>query len=305
MPIDMVRVQSAVACMALLSAAIARAQELEPRAYSASPVGTNFAVVGYAHSTGGVLFDPSIPVTNVEANINSVFLAYARTFGLAGRSASLSAALPYVRANVSGDVGESRGEVYRSGIGDARLRFALNLLGGPALTFEEFRRREPTTSLGVSVSAVAPTGQYDGSKLINIGANRWAFKPEIGVSQPIGDWFVEGAAGVWLFTENDDYFGGNTRSQDPLYSFQVHAGYNFRPGLWLAADATYYRGGQTSTSGIVNQDNQENSRYGITLSVPLGSSWSTKLAWSNGYSVRVGGDFQTYSIALQYRWFDR
>lgn len=89
-----------------------------------------------------------------------------------------------------------------------RFRLAVNLLGDPALTAEEFARRSPTTIVGASVSVVAPTGQYVPSRLINVGANRWSFKPELGLSQPIGDWFVEGAAGVWLFTDNGDFFGG-------------------------------------------------------------------------------------------------
>lgn len=283
----------------------AHAQELEPRAYSPAPTGTNFALAGYARSTGDVLFDPSLAVTDTDARINSVFVGYARTFGLAGRSASLSAVLPYARANISGVVDGARTEAYRSGIADLRMRFAMNLIGGPALTPREFAQRTPETSLGVSLSVVAPTGQYDSSRVINIGSNRWAVKPEIGLSQPIGNWFVEGSAGVWLFADNTNLAGGNTRSQDPLYTYQVHGGYTFRPGLWLAADATYYRGGQTSVNGADKQDLQENSRYGVTLSLPLSTSWSTKLAWANGYSTRIGGDFRTASITFQYRWFDR
>ena len=185
-----------------------------------------------------------------------------------------------------------------------RFRVAANLLGDPALTPEEFARRNPSTILGVSLSVVAPTGQYVPSRLINIGSNRWSFKPEIGLSQPFGNWFVEGAVGVWLFTNNADFFGGRQRSQDPLFAFQWHGGYNFLPGLWIAADFTYFAGGQTSVNGVNDHDLQDNTRYGITLSVPLARQWSAKLAWSRGLTTRVGGDFQTFSLALQYRWFN-
>jgi hypothetical protein len=181
----------------------------------------------------------------------------------------------------------------------------MNLLGDPPLTPEEFARRSPTTILGASVSVAAPTGQYVPSRLINVGSNRWSFKPEIGLSQPIGNWFVEGTAGVWIFTDNGDFFGGRRRSQAPMPVFQWHGGYNWRPGLWLAADVTYFTGGRTSVNGIQDQDLQRSVRYGVTLSIPLAEKWSAKLAWSRGLITRIGGNFQTVSVALQYRWFNR
>jgi len=61
-----------------------------------------------------------------------------------------------------------------------------------------------------------------------------------------GRWFVEAYAGAWVFTANGDFFRGHVLSQAPLWAFQAHASYNFRPGLWLAADATYYTGGETA-----------------------------------------------------------
>jgi Putative MetA-pathway of phenol degradation len=152
---------------------------------------------------------------------------------------------------------------------------------------------------------VAPTGEYDSSKLINIGTNRWAVKPDVGITHEIGNWFMEAALGVWFFTDNSDFYGGNKREQDPLGALQLHAGYTFRPGLWLAGNATYYEGGRTSVNGVLNQDLQQNSRYGVTLSLPIDRDWSVKLAWSQSLMTRIGGDFTTFSVGLQYRWFDR
>jgi hypothetical protein len=298
---------STVACAAiLLPLPIAsHAQDLEPRAYSASPVGTNFIVASYTRLDGQVLTDPSLPITDVQAKIDLQTLGYVRTFGLAGHAASLAFLAPFAQADVSGKVFDAPNAVHRAGPGDARLRLAVNLIGAPALSPREFAQRQPTTTVGASLTVVAPTGQYTPSRLINVGSNRWAFKPEIGISQPLGKWFAEASAGVWLYTDNNDFFGGQRRSQDPLSVLQLHVGYNLRPGLWLAADAGHYAGGRTQTNGIYNQDRQENKRYGLTLSVPLETGWSTKLSWSNGFATRAGGDFKVISVALQYRWFDR
>src|SRR5262249_5476300 len=197
-------------------AAGAAAQELEPRAYSPNPTGANFVLLAYGHSTGDVEFDPGAPITNVSARLNQAALFYGRTFGFLGRSATAAVQLPYAWGNVEGDVSEERRSIYRSGLADLRLRLSTNLLGGPALSPREFAQRRPGTTLGASLVVIAPTGQYDPSKLVNIGANRWSFKPELGFSYPAGRWFIELYGGAWLFTENGDFFGGSVRHQEPL-----------------------------------------------------------------------------------------
>lgn len=288
-----------------LSAGLARAQDLEPRAYSASPAGANFVAAGYTNANGSVSLDPSLPIKGLNANVDTYTVGYDRSFDLLGRSASLALLVPEFRASLSGQVVGQGESVSRSGLGDVRMRAAVNLLGGPALTPAEFARREPATTLGASLSVVAPTGQYEPDRLINIGSNRWAIKPEVGVSQPIGKWFAEAYAGTWLYTPNNDYFRGHKRGQDPIYTFQVHGGYTFRPSLWLAADATYYDGGRTYINGLAGNDLQSVIRAGLTLSVPLGSTFSAKLAWSSWLTSRNGGQYQTFGVSLQYLWFDR
>jgi hypothetical protein len=291
--------------LAVVVTPVARAQDLEPRAYSASPVGTNFAVINYSRLNGDVLTDPSLPIKNVEAKIDLYVIGYVRTFGIAGHTASAGLVVPYARADVSGDVFDAPRAVYRAGIGDVRLRLAMNFVGNPALSPQAFSKREPQPVVGTSFSIIVPTGQYAPYHLVNVGANRWAFRPDIGFSYPVGNWFFEGSAGVWLYADNRDFLNGQRRSQDPLGIFQVHTGYNFRPGLWLAFDAAHASGGRTSINGSENEDVQHNSRYGFTLSVPVASGWSTKIAWSKGFAIRSGGDYNIFSVALQYRWFDR
>jgi hypothetical protein len=282
---------------------IAHAQDLEPRAYSASPTDTNFVTSGFTDTSGTVSLDPSLPITGVKAAIDTYSIGYNHTFGLLGRSASAAIVVPYISGELTGQVYTQNQRVTRSGWGDVRIRLALNLLGGPALTPAEFMQRQQTTTLGVSLIVIAPTGQYDPQRLVNISSHRWAFKPEIGLSQPLGNWFAEAYAGAWIFTDNDDHFQGPVFSQDPFYTFQVLGGYNFRPGLWLTADATYYTGGRTSTDDVPADNYQVNSRYGLTLSVPLVAGVSIKLTWSKLLTGHIGANYQTIGIALQYRWF--
>ena len=297
--------KSSAAWLVLLVPVAVCAQDLEPRAYAASPVGVNFALANFTRLSGQVLIDPSLPITDVKAEIDVQSFGFARSFGLAGRVASIGIVVPFIQGNMSGNVFDAPREVDRAGLGDVRVRFAFNLAGAPALRPQEFVRRSPSTSVGTSLTVVAPTGKYVPAQLINVGSNRWAFKPEIGMAQPFGKWFAEASAGVWLFGDNTDFFRGQRRSQSPLSVLQVHVGYHFRPGLWLAADLGRYAGGRTRLDGSWNQDRQENSRFGLMLSVPFGTGWSGKMSWSTGMATRAGGDFKAVSVTLQYRWFDR
>src|SRR6187402_2692257 len=97
------------------------AQELEPRAYSPSPVGVNFSLLAFTRSTGEVLTDPAVPVQDIEAKLNAGVAGYGRTFGILGHQASAVLAVPYVWGDISGRVFEQAGSVSRSGLGDVKL----------------------------------------------------------------------------------------------------------------------------------------------------------------------------------------
>jgi hypothetical protein len=281
----------------------AQAQQLEPRAYSSSPVGLNFLGLGALFTSGGVVTDPSVPIQNVHARVYTVAPYYGHTFGLFGRLASVTASMPVAEATVHGDVQDVAQSIDRSGLADPQVRFAVNLLGGPALTPQEFRQRKPETTLGASIAVSAPYGQYDPSKLINLSTNRWACKPELGLSQPVGDWVFELYAGVWLFEDNDNFFGGQVKRQAPIGSYQAHVVYNLRPRLWAAVDFTYFAGGSTTVNGQPQNDRQGNTRGGLTISVPIKQNQSLKLTLAWGVSTRIGSNFDTIGVAWQLLWF--
>ena len=277
---------------------------MEPRAYSRAPVGTTYVFVIYAYQTGDVLTDSSTPIRDVRVKLNSMSLGFGRTFNLAGRQANIGALLNYADGKATGTVFEQAQAVTRSGMGDTRLRFSTNLIGGPALSPKEFAAHKPKTIVGVSLTAVVPTGQYDSNRLINLGSNRWSFKPEVGLSKPVGRrWTFEAAGGVWLFTANDNFFGGSRREQRPLASLQAHVIYTLRQRMWVALDGTFYSGGRTVLNGVKNADSQSNSRLGGTLSYPFGKRHSLKVVFGNGLTARFGGKLTSLAVGWQYTWF--
>lgn len=282
------------------------AQELEPRAYAASPVGANYLVAGYGYTWGPIVFDPSVPIADVDAHVHFVSLGYGRTFGLFGMQSLITGALPFVVGHVSGKVMESDSSVTRTGIGDFRAKLSVNLLNGPALRPADFASRPRSSWIaGTSLTVAAPTGQYFSDRLINIGTHRWAFKPEIGVSSRWwGKLYLESYAGVWLYTANHSFFPGtNTRQQRPLTSLQGHASYTFHRRDWVALDYTWYTGGATSTNGGPDTGRLSNSRVGITGAVGLNAKQSIKMNASTGASGRVGSKFRAATLAYQLTWF--
>jgi hypothetical protein len=290
----------------ILAAAPAFAQELEPRSYALSPVGANFLVVGYGYTWGPIIFDPSVPITDVDAHVHFFPLGYGRTFGLLGKQSLVTAVLPFATAHVSGKVFEQDSAVTRTGLGDFRAKLSVNLIGGPAQRPADFVSRPHAKWIaGTSLTVSAPTGQYFPDKLINLGTHRWEFKPEVGVSSRWGaKWYLESYAGVWLYTANHSFFpGSNTRQQRALTSLQGHASYTFRPRDWVALDYTWYGGGATSTNGGPDVGRLENSRVGTTVAVGLDAKQSLKLNASTGASGRVGSKFRGVAMAYQRAWF--
>ena len=286
---------------AVLSTAVS-AQELVPASYTPAPFGVNVLSLATMYNTGDISFDPVLPIDVSDAKILGSTLGYARTLNIAGRSANVGVIVPYVLGDLEGLYLGEPASAERSGIGDMAFRGAINLYGGPAMSPKEFSTYRPGTLIGTSIIVKGPTGQYDSSKLINIGTNRWSFKPEIGVVQVMGRWAIDAYVGAWLYTDNTDFAGGSTRTQDPIYSTQAHLRYVFKPGLWAAVDGNFWIGGQTSVDGVVNDDEQRNSRVGATLSMRLGAHHNLRIAVSAGAITRIGGDFNSVGVSYNYSW---
>jgi hypothetical protein len=284
-----------------LLATQSHAGDIEPRAYVNTPVGVNFLLAGYAYSEGG-LSTNALPIEGAVLKINTEVLAYAHTLDAWGNSAKFDVIVPYSDLSGSALVAGQPRERKVSGLHDPRFRFSVNFYGSPALSLQEFANYKQDVLIGASVQVSAPIGQYDSSRLINLGTNRWFIKPDIGISKAFGALTLELSEAVTFFTKNDDYFGGNSLEQAPLYTTQAHLTYDFGRGVWGALDAVYDYGGRTTVNGVRGDDVQSNSRFGATLALPVNKNNSIKLYASTGASTRTGSDYDLGGIIWQYRW---
>jgi hypothetical protein len=290
-----------------------RAQDLAPRAYLITPYHSNALTLTWSFYDGSIDFNGTLPSSDATGKYSLFIANYYHSFGVFGRSANFLAAVPYARGDFKGTVNGAGLTLYRSGLTDSFYRVAINLKGGPAMQPREFAKWKQKVLLGASLKVQAPTGQYDPTKLINWGSNRWAFKPEFGYSERWGKWVVDAYAGVWFFTDNNDFWSRNSfypgtrgQSKKPVGSLETHLSHDLWRRAWASFDANFWVGGVTTVAGLEQPlTKEQNSRLGGTVAIPIWKSQSLKFSYNNGAYIQYGGDYQNVSIAWQYAWLGR
>jgi hypothetical protein len=280
---------------------VCAAQELTPRFYWPAPKGIKVAVAGYVYATGDVFFDPSIPLYGVDSKVNVAVVGYLQTFSLWGRTTTFLIELPYQWGTTQGLIGDTpaRGDAF--GFGDIGVTVAVNLLGAPTMTPAQFQelRKKPHPILGASLKVVAPTGQYNVGKLLNVGGNRWAVRAELGSVIPLRPkWLLELDLGAWFLGDDEDFIAGY-REQEPIYAFQAHLVRRFKPGFWASLDFNYYTGGRQTIAGNELVDVQNSSRIGGTVVVPFKGRHAVKVGYATGLFAEFGTDFDQFLVSYQ------
>lgn len=280
-----------------------QSQDLEPRVYANLPKGGNIIVGTYGFMKGDVVSEPTLPIENFIISSNNFGVGYMHTFGLADKLARIQVALPYVimdgKATVSGEkiIGN------RTGFGDMRIRFGINLLGSPALERKDFAKYQQKTIFGTSLVISVPTGLYYADKRVNIGANRWGIKPEVGMSKRFKHFYAELYSGVWFYTQNNEFLGDKELQQKPVVSFQGHVSYYFKNQMWVGINLNWFSGGKTVVDDLPAGSVINSSRIGATWSVPLSRSQSVKLQLNTGTFKSIGLNYDSVSIGYQYVFF--
>ena len=266
------------------------AQEIEARMYSNAPIGINFATGGIAQAKSS-----SYRLTTEAVNLTRIV----DVFGQSGR---ISLLLPYAQLTGSGNIGSQSMNASAEGLSDPVIKVSANLYGAPALSLDEFKSYQQDLIIGASLAASIPWGKYNSDQMLNVGANRSVIQPGIGASQAVGPWRLELAGMATIYTSNNNFLGGNTLSQNPMYSTETHVIYYFQNQAWISADATYYMGGQSYVNGVPINGSQENWRFGSTLSYPINKHNSIRLTGSKGVYSRTNNSYDAVGISWQYRW---
>lgn len=293
--------QKIAATLLLISAfGFIEAQELEPRAYANLPKGLNAIAPNYGLARGNVITEPTLPIENFKITTHSLLLGYMRTFGLFGKLSRVQVILPYTYMSGSFKLNGRDTSGARSGFGDTRLRWGINLIGSPAYAMKDFRKYQQRTVIGFSIVASIPTGLYYKDKRINIGAHRWGFKPEVGISKRFKRVYAEAYTGIWFYSANKEFLTSKELKQDPVFSIQGHLCYYFKNQMWVGVNLNWFNGGITTVDDIPTGDLQDNWRVGGTWSVPLAPRHSAKLQFHVGAFTNTGYDYNVAILGYQY-----
>lgn len=283
------------------------AQDLEPRYLSDVPIGLNVMLATYGYSSGNILLDNSLPIEDLDAKLNTLGVAYVRSFKMFNKLTKFDAILPYSFAKFSGVVNSIDSSTTRNGFGDPLIRLSMIFIGAQPLGAREFMQRDAKKfKLGAQVRLRLPLGHYDPTKLINLGANRWALKVGVAGSYSIGKKLImEAHVSSWFFTENEDFFNGNSLKQKAMLGAQLHVTYVFKPGVWAAVSFGDIGFGETILNDVEQNNKQNTSRAGAAFAYKINKAHGLKFAITSGVTARYGANFTTLLLAYQFMWFGK
>jgi len=166
----------------------------------------------------------------------------------------------------------------------------------------EFTQYDRSTISGFSLQIIVPTGKYNPAELLNLGTNRWTFKPQWGLAKNFDKWTIEGYASIWLFTNNSNYLDGNELKQKPLYTAKLHLIRDLPKNMWVAANIGYGIGGRAVVNGTPKDTHISGMRFGLHYVIPFNLNHSIKFGYASGVRFKKGSDFDAVTLTYQYRW---
>ena len=283
------------------------ALEFEPRRWAHLPMGTNFAGVGYAYTEADILVNPATRLEDVEMKLHTVAGKYIRTFELFDKSTRIDIGQGYQEGDWTGLVDGVPASASRNGLADTMARFAINLYGAPPLSGKEFgayrSNMDVETIVGMGLVVRFPTGDYKDDKLINLGKNRFTFRPQVGVTHTRGKWTAELTADAAFFTDNDEFFNGNTLGQDPLYIVRANFIHIFRPGFWASAGFGYDYGGENSVNGIDSDNRMQEIGWAFSIAYPINRRSGISFKYIGTRTQESTGlDTDTLTAGVSFAW---
>lgn len=277
------------------------AQDIEPRRWTPLPLKNNFVGAGYVYTDGKIFFDPVLDVEDANIAVSTIVVDYVHPFKLGKKLARFDGRLPYTTARWDGLLGGMPTSVNRHGFSDPRLRLSVHLLGPEAMDLAEMQEYMSThsvyTVLGVSLAVTLPLGQYYNDKLLNLGQNRFVFRPQVGFVHNWRRWAYELTGSLYFFTNNNDFYNGGTRRQDPIFAMQTHLIYRFNHGIWSSVSLGSGLLGESLVNRQPNQDNREDLLGALSFGFPLIKRQALKLVYMRSQTLNeIGGDTDAFGI---------
>ena len=277
----------------------ATAQDLEPRRWTVFPAGLNVVGAGYGRTEGDVSFDPVLQIEDATMSGQALAISYVRSFTVGDKIARLDILVPWANVRWTGLLDGVPATASRVGLSDPNIRLSMILAGDKPDALAD-----SNTVIGAAVAINVPFGEYLEEKLLNLGKNRFFVRPQVGVLHTRGSWSYELTGSVFLFGDNDNFYGGSKLEQDPLYAVQTHLIYAFnKPGYWAALSAGYGWNGRPTIDGNKVDDSRRLFLSALAVGAPIGRRQGIKLTYlRTRTNTSKGSDVDTLSLGWSYRF---
>jgi len=266
------------------------------RGYKPFPDGTFLVCTYFKHFSANKLYADSRKVSNdfyLSSNIAIFRPVYYKKIGKALYGSGDFIVNPQVFMMFGDkDLGKGGSSLSDSGLLDPMILATFWFVNAP----------EKTLWIGFSPCVTIPLGNYHSDRLLNLGENRWTFKPEIGVVKGLGEGlFVDFVVNGKLYTGNDEFFTGVKKvkkSQEPLLGLETHLSYNVTKKWFVSLDYFYFSGGETEVDGEKMRDEKDNHALGFSMFWGVGGSQQLMFEYLNNFAVENGTAVQTFGM----RW---
>lgn len=267
----------------------------------------NIIGVGTAATDGDIYFNPVMQIEDGRFELYSAVASYMRTFEWLGKSSRVDVMLPYANGRWDGLLQGEYASVRRDGPADPRIRFSMHLLGSPPLAGQELVEHvvnNPVrTTVGAAIAVNLPFGEYLPDRLINLGRNRLAIRPQLGVLHHRGPWQFELTTTLSFYGDNDEYLSDNRLEQDHQWFVQGHVIRSFARRFWGSVGAGFSFGGEANLNGVA-LDNEDRTRFlALSFGTSIGKNHAVKIAFVNAETnVLVGTDSNSLVMAWATNW---
>jgi hypothetical protein len=235
------------------------------------------------HMSSNFNFQQDILILGADITSDVGALALVHNFGLAGRFAQVQLVPIYGGVDGSGTVQQGDQPPFTldqslSGFADPYVQVRLGLSGTPALALPEFVKHAPGFQVYALVGANIPIGDYQQSRPLNLGTNRWAIRLGVPMVLPLLDpkrpLIVELVPSIYFYTNNDAPFQASERTQDPRLVLETHVSYNLARKLWVGGDFRYQWGAETTTDGVSDDNRTSHGGAGVEVGYQLHPAFS-------------------------------
>jgi len=266
--------------------------QTDPRGAMPAPVGTAGLLTYYRHIEGHNQFDNNGNIVskdyNYTANISMLRpLYYGNVFGI-----------DYL-ANLIVPFGDK--QVTKPGVIDQRATG----IGDPQIIvgFWPLKNREKGLYLMPNLYVTAPLGDYQNDRAVNMGANRWAVKPELNFTWRLKDWCMELQANVEFYSENSNYgASGKVSKKDPVAYITTHVTYDINKSIWVGVSGWWGWGGRTTNNDVISTDEMSTGTGMLSFNYKITDNWSILANYARDFQVQNGPAVDQTRLRLAYVW---